>query len=106
MTVVPRALDIGPHRYRVALVPDGVLDDAGRYGHASIERLVIALDDSQPPTQMADTLLHETVHALLASVGLEDEIEERVCLALGPGLLGLFNDNPDLVAFLMSTKEK
>lgn len=55
--------------------------------------------------QLADTLMHELGHALLASVGLTDAQEERVCLALGPGLLALFTDNPDLHTYLISSKE-
>ena len=106
MTVVPRALDIGPHRYRVALVPDGVLSDAGRVGQCSPERLVIALCEGQAPTQLADSLIHEGIHAILRTMDLEKEVEESICLTVAPGFLAMLHDNPDLVAFLMSTKEK
>lgn len=96
----PLSVRVGPHEFRVVLVPDGVLDDAGRVGHCSPERLVVALDAGQRPSQLADTLLHELCHALLRTVDLESAEEERVCLALGPGLLGLVRDNPSLVAWL------
>ena len=96
----PASVRVGPHTYRLVMVPDGVMDDAGRVGHCCPERLVIALDSGQRPSQLADTILHELVHALLRSVDLESAEEERVCLALGPGLLALVRDNPSLVAWL------
>jgi hypothetical protein len=100
----PATIYVAPHTYRLVMVPDGVMDDAGRFGHASIDRLVLALDDGQPPTQVADTLFHELGHALLASVGLEDDVEERVCLALGPGLLALHLNNPQLLEYIASLR--
>lgn len=102
MPTPPKEVHLSPHTYRVVLVPDGVLDDTGRYGHASIQRLVVALDDGQPTTQMADTLLHELSHGMLASLGLDDELEERVALVLGPALLRLVFDNPELIDYLQS----
>jgi sorbitol-specific phosphotransferase system component IIA len=99
----PELLEVGPHVYRVVVVPDGVMDDVGRYGHASLDRLVIAVAADMPHSVLVDTLLHELGHALLASVGLTEAQEERVCLALGPGLLGLLRANPALVEFVTAT---
>lgn len=93
---LPKSLKIGPHKFAVVLVPDGVMDDAGRFGHASLQRLVIALDSEQPDSQLLDTLLHEVLHAMLAPMGLEDEIEERLCLFLAPAILLTIQDNPEL----------
>lgn len=97
---VPQHVIVGPHRYRIVMVPDGVLDDAGRHGQCSAHRLVIAVDQGQAPSQAADTILHELVHAMLATLDLSDEDEERVALALGPALLLLLRSNPDLVDYL------
>lgn len=99
----PGKVVIGPHVFKVVSVPNGVLDDAGRYGHTALPRNLIALDDGMPFTQEADTLCHESAHGMLATIDLgEDEaVEERVCLILGPALLGWVRNNPDLIAYLL-----
>lgn len=94
--MIPDTVQIGPHLYRVVLVPDGVMDDSGRFGHASIERLVIALEAEQPESLLKDTLMHECLHAMLTTLDLEDDLEERVILTLAPALLSLANNNPQL----------
>lgn len=97
----PESVKIGPHTVRIVVVPDGILGDAERSGHASLERGIIALDNECTFTQMADTLLHECVgHGVMASAGLEDEVEERVALVIGPGLLSFLRDNPELVKWV------
>lgn len=101
----PRSLKVGPHVYRVVTVPDGVLEGAGACATCTPTRLVISLDGGQPASQMADSLLHELSHAILDAVRLDDDVEEQVCLALGPGLLALLLDNPELYAYLTASKE-
>jgi hypothetical protein len=96
---IPESVIVGPHEYKVVMVPDGVLVDASQAGHCSPLRLVIAIDVGQEPSQMADTLLHELTHAMLATLDLGDD-EERVALVLGPALLSLLRANPGLVAYV------
>ena len=96
----PKKVRVGPHIYRIRLVPDGILEGAGSDGTCQPRHLTIGLDANQPATAMADTLLHELTHALLATVKLDDDVEEAVALALAPGLLALLRDNPPLVAYL------
>lgn len=96
----PKHVVVGPHRYKVVMVPDGVLVDGGAAGQCSRSVLVIAVDQGQKRSLIAETLLHELTHALLAATDLSDEEEERVARVLGPGLLMLLRDNPDLVAYL------
>lgn len=98
----PRRVTVGPHRFRVTMVPDGILEGAGADGTCVPRRLTIALDGGQPPSQMADCLLHELTHALLASVKVEDDLEEQIALVLGPGLLGLIRDNERLIDWIRS----
>lgn len=97
----PENVRVGPHTYRVVVVPDGILEGSGSDGTCNPRHLVIALDQGQPATQMADTLLHELCHAMLATVKTDDDTEEAVCLALAPALLGLLRDNPVLMAWLI-----
>ena len=101
MTALPTSVIVGPHTYKVVTVPDGILNGAGRVGQTCAMTGVIAIDNEQSRSQMADTVIHELVHAVLNVTDLDNEIEERVCLALGPGLLGVLRDNPALVKWLV-----
>lgn len=102
----PSSIDVGPHRYSVVMVPRGVLADSGSAGTTNPQALTIALCEDQAPSQLADTLLHELGHTILPAAGLEEEVEERVCLVLGPLLLQVLIDNPDLIAWVRSTTER
>ena len=101
-TSPPLEIQVGPHAYRVEVVPDGILEGAGADGTCHNRRLTLAVDGGQPPTQMADCLLHELTHALLATIKLEDDAEEALCLILGPALLDLVRDNPKLIDWIQS----
>lgn len=106
MTPTPTRIKVGPHIYSVRAVPGAVLsgsDDC--VGKTTPSRLTIALDEECPPSQVADTLLHEVIHAILVSLDLDSEVEERICLTLGPGLLGVLLDNPALVDYVRSCAE-
>lgn len=97
----PKWVRVGPHRYRVRMV-DALLPDAGCDGLCSRDRLTIAVYADQARSQLADTLLHELTHAMLATAGLEKDAEEAIALTLGPGLLALIRDNPDLIEWVRS----
>lgn len=94
---LPDVVVIGPHRYRVEVIPDGILEGAGADGLCQPRRNVIAVDGGQPPTQLADCIMHEATHGLLAVVKLEDDVEEAIALALGPALVMFIRDNPELI---------
>jgi len=96
----PTTVAVGPHTYSVVLVPSGILKDANRAGQCNVQGLVIAVDAAQARSQVADTLLHEITHALLEVIDLDEDVEERVALAMGPGLLALLRDNPALVRWV------
>lgn len=96
----PATVKVGPHLYRVVLVPDGVLIDGGTAGHCATSRLVIAIEPELAPSQVCDTIIHECLHALLDGTDLDPDVEERVALCLAPGLLLLLESNPDLVAYI------
>jgi hypothetical protein len=52
---------------------------------------------------IADTILHEVLHAICydQKLKLEDEEEERIVLALATGLTRFFRDNPEYTDKLM-----
>ena len=100
----PSHVIIGPHDYKVCLVPAGVLEGAGADATCMPRRLTFALDDGMPPTQKADGLLHEVTHAILEGMKLDDDVNEAIALLFGPGLLALILDNPDLIDWIVSLR--
>lgn len=97
---LPETVTVGPHVYRVVVIPDGALGDAARAGQCNAQRGVIAIHGEQTSTQLADTVLHEITHALLEVTDLDGDVAERVALAMGPGLLALIRDNPELIRWV------
>lgn len=99
----PSSVKVGPHKYRIVVVPHGSLGDAGRGGQAQLDRLIIAIDGDQPRSLIADVICHELTHTLLQVTDFDDDVKERICLAFGPGLLALLRDNPRLIDYLKET---
>ena len=106
---IPEALMIGPHCYEVR-TDDRTLRDLrsdSDTGRCRPDDLTIDVDPDHPLTIIAETLLHEALHACIAQAGLigvlaecEDELEERIVLTVSPVLLDALRSNPELVAFL------
>lgn len=104
---VPEALCIGPHVYEVRTSRDVTQDlrADSNTGRCRPDFLTIDIDPEHPLTVVAETLLHEVLHACVAQAGLthalaDDDLEERVVLAVTPPLLDTLRSNPELVAFL------
>ena len=97
---IPTEVKVGPHIYRVVVDEDRLLVDSGQLGHTNKEKLIIAIEADQAPSQLADTLIHELVHAMLSSMGLDEGTEERVANGLAPDILLLMQDNPELIKYL------
>lgn len=96
-----RSVKIGPHVYKV-LSEDRDGDD---FGSTDVRRCEIRVSSKQSPSQSRETLLHETLHALLTVTGLAselgDDMEEKVATRLAPALLDSLRRTPALVAFLV-----
>ena len=103
MPDLPAHLDIGPHRWTVQGDDQARrhLGGNGRWGETNPEALTIAVDTDRPYTQVAETLLHETLHAVWRTVNVaEDADEEQTVNALTPTLLAVLRANPALAAYL------
>ena len=102
---IPTTLRIGPHTYDIRHDPETAkrVRAAGHAGNSEAQQLLIQLDTDQPHTQLADTLIHESLHCMWNQTSLPAGLsaeEEAVVLALSPLLLGMLRDNPELVAYL------
>ena len=72
------------------------------HGYFDAGPSIIGIRTNHPsPPRVADTLLHETLHAIWWTAGLKDsDDEERVVSALGVGLTQVLRDNPWLLKWL------
>lgn len=85
--------------WRIKFVKGLSTDGLCEYGKATLKvRTGMDLHDRK------DTVLHELMHAVLYQQGREygDEVEETYVRALATGLIGVFQDNPDLAAWLVA----
>lgn len=74
------------------------------YGMGDKSQQLIQLRPGMAPGFARQILIHEIVHQLFDDSGLELETqaEEQICLSLQAPLLGVLQDNPELVAWLTS----
>jgi hypothetical protein len=106
--VIPKQLQIGPTTYRIKtkrsdLNKAQVEMKETVSGCVIFKDQTIYLDKKQGQDQLADTLLHEVMHACLQPLfGMEEDAEEAFVRTLAPGLLDTLRRNPELVAFLMN----
>ena len=70
------------------------------FGETSIDQRYIKILSNQNDDILRDTLLHEIIHVIHATVGLDSDIveleEEQRCRLMTQGLLLLFKLNPKL----------
>jgi Zn-dependent peptidase ImmA (M78 family) len=74
----------------------GLVSEEGVFGATNEAKRLIIIDADQSIESARDTLVHEAMHAMLHTAGvvdLTDELEERLCRVLAPGLIDLFRNN-------------
>lgn len=98
----PRSLRIRGRDWPVRFRPQRELKGNLGLTHYDSGRLEVAT--RQSPFDSRDTLLHETLHAVLAGTnhGFPIETEEVFVGAIATGLLGVLHDNPELAQWLLS----
>lgn len=106
----PSSVAVGPFRYRVSLDSQEMLrmcrsQRTDLLGNCDQRSLTILVEPDQAAGQMADTMMHEVLHAVVDMVGLGSEWgsekEEAVVTRLSPALLDVLRRNPELVAYLL-----
>lgn len=103
----PKAVQVGPHRYKLQIGRDAIAkashaDGATLMGWTDKAAHRIAVDPDQSLSSQRDTVLHECLHAIAESVhiGLTPDDEEALVRRLAPALLDLLRRNPKLTAWL------
>lgn len=103
----PHTVRIGAIRYTIELVDRAELGDYGRVGECNVNTATIRVADNRPDAVLAETLIHEVLHALFHDIGLdwEAEDEERMVERMSPRLAALIGDNPALFEYLADAFE-
>lgn len=96
----PRSFVLGAHRWRLLVDVDEMLLDDGCHGSCIPRRKMIAVDGALEGTALAEVVLHELLHATLAGLVLDDDLEEQVVQAQAGPLLEMLRRNPPLVRYL------
>lgn len=80
---VPQEIQIGSHTYRITF--DKALEDTRDYGAVNHRTQEIFINPTRPPSQRAETLVHEILH-VINHVFCDKEIEERQLDGLSEGM--------------------
>ena len=99
----PMAVKIGANVYTITYQDETIHSPEGeRIGEISYINRTITVVNQQCIVDMADTLLHEIIHAILEHFGYCDKKlkPEVVANLVSRGLIMVFVDNPDLLVWL------
>ena len=97
---LPEYIKVGPYDISVRVISSELAARLKEDGDFDGETIHIA--DGQRGPQLADTILHELLHAIYATFSLkDDDEEERIVSALATGLVGVLRDNPDFARWLI-----
>lgn len=101
---IPSSVQILGHRFTVDSSPEAskLLKADDTNGDCTADELLIRLDPTRPRSLVAQTLIHEVLHASWAYTSLRTKHEEDTITALSPLLLGVFRRNPEFVAFVVA----
>lgn len=83
------------HRiYNVISIDVPSVAKANHYGRVDMKTQEMFIDMNSLNNEIADTLLYETLHAIISTMNIKVQDEENVICSLSHGLTTIFNDNP------------
>ena len=103
---------MGPHRYRLVFDRQAMNAASAEHGERLLgrcdtEQLTIVVDPKLAPSQSAETLVHEVLHACFDLVGAPEDIstdvEERLVRRLAPVVAQMLAANPKLVGWVQTS---
>lgn len=113
MASKPKQIEIGPLVWKVDYDPvkikeSGYAGGGGMFGVTFPSQLEICVDPDRPEQGIRETLLHEVLHAVIWTVGIDagDDDEEEVLVAqLSTAILDVLRRNKALVRYLTALDE-
>ena len=114
MTELPSTVRVGAYTFSIELDENRVNsqrvkeNDSHLVGHIDLHAQKISICPKQGPDALADTVLHEMLHACFMVSGApgSSEKEEKIVSILTPILLDTLRRNPDLVDYLVGNDSK
>jgi Zn-dependent peptidase ImmA (M78 family) len=97
-----KSIRIGYRTYQIKAWTDLELVTTESYGQCDKQRGIIYVCTHLDDVVIADTLLHEVLHAVWHEYGLQDDDrEERIVHTLASGLIQVMRDNPQVIRYLL-----
>lgn len=90
----PRRLKVLNLTYTVRFVAANEAEASEAYGWCDFGRQEIILVDGQSREALADTFLHEAMHAIGNAMGVDWQAEEKVVATMSTGLTTFWQANP------------
>jgi hypothetical protein len=105
---MPRSLKIGNFRFAVELQDAGDANASSSFGHMNPVNQMIRMAPDQNAQNLADTFIHEVLHAIHFHFGLlgDDKDEEDFTTMGAHGLCQLWQDNPQAMAWWVSINQR
>ena len=92
----PKQIKILNLTYEIRWVDRQIEAATDSHGFCDVSEQLIVVNGDQKPEAVADTLLHEIMHALFDALALAGEqTEERLVRLLSTGLCTVLQDNPN-----------
>lgn len=88
--------------YDINYVDGSVLADGHDFGQIIYPLHKIYILEHQTPVEEADTVLHELIHAIDMTMGLQ--MSEHQVHHMATGLMALFQDNPEIAKYFSEDK--
>lgn len=98
----PKSIKIGSITYQVKVMPARDLWAASGVdllGQSKFIEAELQVREGMPDDRSAQVLLHEAIHAIEETGGLD--LDEKTVSAIGSGVFALLRDNPELTTYLM-----
>lgn len=104
----PTSFKFGHRRVKIKYISDKKANKLGIYGQIDPSKNEIQLDKTLKPTQLINTLLHESVHLIADHYhwNLPAKEEEMVCETVINGICDLLSQNPKLLSYLAYSLKK
>ena len=97
---LPGTIRIGWADYTVRLLPADEAHRAGLFGESLHGAQEITLADDQSGLRAANTVLHEIIHAVRRIGEMQEgDNDERETAVVANGLMQVWRDNPEFVAW-------
>lgn len=91
-----KSVKIGGIVYDVKVTPNLCSDTVRLNGHIKHDQTLIELDEAMSAQCMKVVLFHEILHGIANQAGIEDD--EKMVEVLAFGIVGVLQDNPELVS--------